>query len=277
MATAGIAPHDAPAFVPREHGATAMMLTPFFCAAMLLRCVYWQEAVTLLAMALALVVKDPLIVLARQHWVWRQEHPETKAAVRLATVELLVLSVCATTLLLTRDWRLFGFLFIGAAAFTALAVIVHVRNRQRSAWFQVASAVALSATCIAACLSVQQPVPAWCWLLWLRNALQATAGIFVVHARLDARIGVRKGKLYGGANRRLAFLFEILLVAGAIWFAVQGRPWIAGALGVAALGYWIELRRQQNPALLEASLKRVGQQALALSIVFAVLVVIGLW
>lgn len=262
------------AFVPREHGATAMMLTPFFCAALLLRHVYWQEGVALIAILVALVVKDPLVVLARQRWVWRQEHPETKGALRLVFIELLVLALCTATLLLTRDPAAFGLLFVGSVAFTALAVMVNVRNRQRAVWFQVVSAAALTATCVAACLSGPGKVPGWCWLLWILCMLQATAGIFVVHARLDARNS--KGKRVGGGNRRLAFLLQFILLAGATWTATLGQFWIAAALALAALGYLLELRRQQNQAALTMSLKRVGQQALTLAIAFDVLVCIGL-
>ena len=37
--------------MPREHGATAMLLAPFACAAVLLRRVYWQEVVALIVIA----------------------------------------------------------------------------------------------------------------------------------------------------------------------------------------------------------------------------------
>jgi len=263
-------PQSGAMLVPREHGATAMMLTPFLCAALLLRHVYWQEAVTLVAILVALVIKDPLVVLARQRWVWKQEHPETRGAMRLAAIELLVLTACGVTLLWTRDPAAFGLLFVGSAAFTALAVMVNVRNRQRAVWFQVVSAAALSATCVAACLSGPGKVPGWCWLLWLLCTVQATAGIFVVHARLDARNS--KGKPVNVANRRLAFLLQMILLASAMWFALRGQFWIATALALAAIGYLLELRRQQNQAALKMSLKRVGQQTLALAVAFALLV-----
>lgn len=263
--------------LPREHGATAMLLTPFFCAAILLRRLYWPELVMLVAIALAFGIKDPLVVIARQHWVWKSRHTETDNAIRSAAIETLVLGICAIALVLTVDWRRLLPLFAGGAAFTALAVAVNIRNQQRSTWFQVASAVGLSATSIAACLCTGASIPSWCWSLWALMALQATAGIFVVHARLDARIAARKGESGGGANRSAAFVLQgiVLITAGA--FATTGRYWIAGALAIAGVAYLVDLKRQRNPVALQTSLKSVGQQALTLSIVFSLLLIAGLW
>lgn len=254
-----------------------MLLTPFFAAAILLRRLYWPELVALVAIACAFAIKDPLVVIARQRLVWKQERPETRAAKRSAIVQSLLLTASGLVLVLVRDWRPFVPLFIGAAAFTALAVTLTVRNKQRSEWFQVASAVALTSTCLAACLSAIGSIPEWCWLLWLLCALQAASGIFVVHARLDARIAVRKGQPSPDHNRRAAFVCEIILLLAGVVFALAARFCIATALLIAAACYWAELRRQKNRQSLQMPLKRVGLEALSLSTVYALLLVIGLW
>ena len=279
MSTATLKPptDSARSFVPREHGATAMLLTPFFSAAILLRQASWQELVALVSIFCALVIKDPLVVIARQRLVWKQEHPETKAAIRSATHELVVLGACGLALVLTRDWRPWILLLICAAGFTVLAVIVNVRNRQRSEWFQVASAVALTSTCLAACLSVREDIPGWCWLLWFLSTLQATAGIFVVHARLDARVAARKGTAQNNSNRRAAFVCQAILALAAVGFGYLGRLWIGAALLILAGGYMFDLEHQKHPTSLQMPLTRVGQQALALSIVYSLMIVAGLW
>jgi hypothetical protein len=238
--------------------------------------VYWIESVILIAIACTFAIKDPLVVVARQLWIWKQEHPETKAARRWIGVELILLSVCGLTLLGTRNWRCFVLLSLGAAAFTVVAVMVNLRNRQRSEWFQVASAVALTSTSLAAGLSAQGAIPGWCWVLWLLCVLQATAGIFVVHARLDARVAVRKSGAETG-SRRAAFLCQVILLAAAGFFAYEGRPWIAAALLTAIAGYLFELSRQKKTDSLQMPLTRVGKQALTLSVVYSILIIIGLW
>ena len=264
-------------FVPREHGATAMLLTPFFAAAILLRRVYWPEVVALVAVGCAFAIKDPLVVIARQRFVWKQEHSETRAATGSALLELLVLAACALVLVSVRDWRPFLALFAGAGVFTVLAVTLNVRNRQRSEWFQVASAAALSATSLIACIAAQGFVPNWCWLLWMLCALQAAAGIFVVHARLDARIAARQGKKTPIENRRAALVCQAILIAVAVGFGFAGRFWISAALMVAAIAYLADLRRQRSASSLKMPLKKVGLQALGLSITYALMIVAGLW
>jgi hypothetical protein len=254
-----------------------MLLLPFVCAAILLRQVSWTEAVAFVAVVFAFAVKDPLVVVVRQRLVWKQPHPETQVAQRWLAIELPVLAVCALTLLLNGPWRAYVLLGSGAAAFAVLAVYVNVRNRQRAEWFQIVSAIVLTSTSLVACLSVLRSIPSWVWMLWPLNALQATAAIFVVHARLDARIALRKSEAAPAGNRRAAILsLAALLLAAA--FAVYGRRLgIAAALLAAVAGYAFELRRQRDAASLPMPLRRVGQQALALAILYGVLVIVGLW
>jgi hypothetical protein len=254
-----------------------MLLTPFFSAAILLRQVSWLEPVALAAIVCAFAIKNPLVVIARQRTVWKQEHAESKTAKRVVVIELLLLGACAITLAVGAGWRLFLPFVVGGGTFTFLAVVVNVRNRQRSEWFQVASAVALTSTSLVACISVQGSIPEWSWWLWLLSALQAAAGIFVVHARLNARIAANKGGVSDGGSRRAAFLAKLSLIVAAISFAFLQRFWIAAALLSAAACYLMELRRQTDTRSLQMPLTRVGKQALALSILYSVLVIIGLW
>ncbi|HVO98125.1 MAG TPA: YwiC-like family protein [Bryobacteraceae bacterium] len=264
-------------FLPREHGATAMLLTPFLSAAILARQVRWPELGALVAIVCALAIKDPLVVIARQRLVWKQEHSETRTAMRYAAIESVILAGSGLVLVAARGWVPFLPLFLGAGFFTVLAVMINVRNRQRSEWFQVASAAALTSTSLVACISVRGSVADWCWWLWLLCALQAAAGIFVVHARLDAMVAARKGQTADGDSRRAALLSQAVLIVAALFFAFRGRFWIAAALMLAATCYLMELRRQRLGTSLQIPLKRVGQRALALSTIYALMIVAGLW
>jgi hypothetical protein len=155
-------------------------------------------------------------------------------------------------------------------------VYINVRNRQRSTLFQIVSAFALCSTSLAACVSATGEMQSWCWWLWLLCGLQSIAGILVVHARLDARIAARKGT---GAttHRGPAILACIALFAAAVPAAVLRDWWIAGALLLIAAGYAYELWRQTRPDSLQLPLKHVGLQAMSLAIVYALLVLAGLW
>jgi hypothetical protein len=108
-------------------------------------------------------------------------------------------------------------------------------------------------------------------------AMQATAGILVVHARLDARIAARGTTPTSQQFRRAAQVSLSTLACAAIVATILGRGWIALALLVVVMGYWYDLRRQRDTAALQIPLKAVGQRALALSSLFSVLLIIGFW
>ncbi|MBZ5609228.1 MAG: YwiC-like family protein [Acidobacteriia bacterium] len=276
-ATTSREPHPKTRFLPREHGATAMLLTPIVCAAILAHQWRWTELATLVAAIAALSAKDPLVVLARQRLVWKQPHPETAAALRSFAGWTLILILCG--IVLAARWPLTAIVALGSGVgvFSVLAVAINVKNRQRSTLFQIASAAALTSSSLATSLSATGSIAGWCWWLWLLLAMQATAGILVVHARLDARIASRGTAPAAEGYRRAAQVALGVLACGAIAAAVLGRFWIALALLVAAAGYGYDLRGQRDRVALQLPLKRVGQRALALSSLYAVLVIIGLW
>jgi hypothetical protein len=68
-----------------------------------------------------------------------------------------------------------------------------------------------------------------------------------------------------------------VLICTAIAAITLRRGWIALALLVVVAGYWFDLRGQRDSVALQIPLKRVGQRALALSSVYAVLLIMGLW
>lgn len=260
--------------MPREHGATAMLLIPFFAAAILARELRWSEVAALLAVFCVFAAKDPLVVLARQRWIWKQRRPETDVAIRWLIGEGLILAGCGVVLAFSWPLWLLVAVGIGAAAFSAIAVYVNVRNRQRSTLFQIVSAFAICSSSVAACVSATGRVQPWCWWLWALCGLQSAAGIFVVHARLDARIAARKG---GSTSQASAVLACIILIAASSVSVILHQRWIAIALLIAAAAYRYDLQRQKKAESLQMPLKSVGLQAMSLSIAYALMLVVGLW
>jgi len=264
-------------FLPREHGATAMLLIPFVCVAILAREWRWSELATLVAAFAVLAAKDPMVVLARQRFVWKQRHLETNVAAQWLTGWMVVLFISGLVLVIT--WPLTAILAmgLGVCLSSTLAVVIHVKNRQRSTLFQVASAAALTSSSLATSLSATGAIAPWCWWLWLLMAMQAAAGILVVHARLDARIASRLPAPSRDRFRRAAQVSLSALACAALTAAILGRGWIALALLVVVIGYGYDLRSQRDPAGIQLPLKTVGQRALTLSFLFSVLLMIGLW
>jgi len=264
-------------FLPREHGATAMLFTPIVCAALLARSWRWAELATLIAAFAALAAKDPMVVLARQRFVWKQWHSETTAAIRWFAGWSILLCLSGLVLLAAWPFTATASLGLGVGIFSALAIAINVKNRQRSTLFQIVSAFALTSSSLATSLSATGAIAPWCWGLWLLLALQATAGILVVHARLDARIALRTTAPARENYRRAAQISLVVLVCAAMAAIVFHRGFIALALVLAALGYAYDLHRQRDAASLQLPLKSVGQQALALSSLYAILLIVGLW
>lgn len=269
------APHHNATFLPREHGATAMLFSPIVCVAILAREWRWSELATLTAAFATLAAKDPMVVLARQRFVWKERHPETTAAAQGFGIWIVILILSGLVLVATWPLMAVVVMGLGVCVFSALAVAINVKNRQRSTLFQIASAAALTSSSLAVSLSAIGAIAPWCWWLWLLMTIQATTGILVVHARLDARIASRGTQPARQRFRRAAQISLSILVCAAVTAAILGRGWIALALFVVVMGYWYDLRRQRDPAALQLPLKTVGQRALALSSLFSSLLIIG--
>ena len=264
-------------YLPREHGATAMLLTPIFGVAILARAWRWSELAVFVAAFAAMSAKDPAVLLIRQRFFRKQRSPDVPIAAQWLFLWSFVLLAGLSVLLIA--WPLKAFLAMGAgvAAFACAAIAVNLRNRQRSTLFQIASAAALTSTSLATSLSAAGRIAPWCWWFWALCAAQATAGILVVHARLDARIALRKASPPSLQFRRAAQAAIALLLAAAVAAAILRHACIALALACAAAGYAYDLRRQKDSVSLQMPLKSVGLQALTLSTIYAVLLIAGLW
>jgi hypothetical protein len=277
VTTRAIEQQKAVRFLPREHGATAMLFTPIVCAAIVARSWRWAELATLIAAFAALAAKDPLVILARQRFVWKQRHPETAPALRWFAGWTILLALSGLVLLFAWPLKAIVALGLGVAVFSVLAVAVNVKNRQRSTLFQIASAFALTSSSLATSLSAAGEIRPWCWWLWLFLALQATAGILVVHARLDARIALRSAAKATQNSRHTAQVSLVVLASAAIAAAILQHGFVSLALLIAVASHAYDLSTQRNAAALQRPLASVGRRALALSSVFSALLIVGLW
>jgi len=66
-----------------------MLLAPVVCVAILAHEWRWRELATLTAAFAALAAKDPMVVLARQRFVWKQRHKESAAAARFHRLDII--------------------------------------------------------------------------------------------------------------------------------------------------------------------------------------------
>jgi hypothetical protein len=245
---------------------------PFLAAAILAGRWDWRLIPALGFVLLGFVLREPCLVLARQSFVWRHRHPSTIVARRWMAAELALLALCATFLVprIPASW-LAGFSAAGAA-FTAAAVWMTLRNRQRNRWFQAASAVAMGSTAPFAALCATGRLSSWVWLLWAQLALHAVASILIVHARLESRAA---GRSVAAAPTPPAWDLALLPLAGLgfAWF----HPALAVPPIVSAAALALELRLMASPAGLREPLTRVGIRTLLVSLTHMAVTIAALW
>lgn len=259
--------------LPREHGAWGMLLQPFFGALLALRGVAWPVWPALACVLLVFLVREPLIVLARQRWIWREPHPETRQARQTVAVEVALLVAAAGALLFA--WPFWWLAALGSAAvlLTALAVYITVRNRQRAVWFQALSAAGLSGSCLAACLAVTGEIPVWCWWWWALHAIHFLTGILVVHVRLETRILAHSGKPTDKNPARHARVAQTASAIAAIGLLFLGHLNYGLAMLFSASVHHFDLATVASAM----PMMKVGLRALAVSIVFTAVLIAGVW
>jgi len=256
--------------LPREHGAWSLLLTPFAAALLIDGRLNWSVAAALAAVLAAFLMRAPLVVLARQHWVWRNVRAESSQARRWLLVLLPVITVAAAVLL--HDWGWLTTVSMGAGAFalTLAAVWATIQNRQRSVWFQVFSCAGLTFSSVAAARSAAGHFPAWAWPLWALCTLNGAAGILVVHTRLDALIA-RKAGSTGNRFHVPAWCAVFVSAAAAAACVIGGKNALALAPALASAAFALELRTMD----LDTRLTTVGLRAMTLSIIHALLLVVA--
>lgn len=248
--------------LPREHGAWGLLLQPFLAGVILAGELRWSLLPALGLVLFGFILREPLVILARQRFVWKVPNPQTPEACRWLGWEVVAVLVSAAWLGRAVPVKVLAGGLAGAALFTGFAVWVTVRNRQRSSVFQCLTAIALTGTGPFAVWVLQLRVPAWSWALWTLLGLHAVAAIFVVHARLERRAArVREAD---GLNRA-AWVAQAVQVLAAVLFwlvhpALALPPLFTGVTGS------LELLRLRSEASLKEPLTRVGFRTLAISL-----------
>lgn len=262
---------------PREHGAWSLLLQPFLVAAILARTWHWSLIPALIGVVVVFIVRQPLITLARQQYVWKTPHPETAEAWRWLAGCAVAGAASGIALVFRWPFDLLAFLALAAAVMTLTATWATIRNRQRSTILQIVSAGGLTASTVAAAASsCSGQIPGWVWWLWGAMALQATASILVVHARLEARIRVRKSLSLDRPDSAYGALCVLLLAA--VTLGARGEWILAAALAIPAIVHWVDLTAiRRGGQTLDTPLTTIGFRAMGLSIASNLMLVIGLW
>ena len=82
-----------------------MLLQPFIGSVIALKTVNQTMFAALICVVLAFLIRSPLLTLARQQWVWREQKPETRSARLQVLVELLIMAIAAWQLVLVSQTK----------------------------------------------------------------------------------------------------------------------------------------------------------------------------
>jgi hypothetical protein len=257
------------------------LLQPFVGAAILAGQWTWLLLPALLLVVLGFMLKEPLVVLARQRWVWMTPNPRTATARRWLVVEFLALSACLVVLAGSVPLIPLAVLAAVALLLTVLAVWFTVRNWQRSVTLQLCSAAGLSTSALLVTLLTHEGFPVWIWQFWALLTVHAAAAILIVHERLR-RIAARKASATNasthpqGIGRGVAFVPLALVLAAAISVVLSPVSLWAPLLCSAAFVAW-EQFRFVRPQGLDEALRNVGFRTLGASIAHLCVTLVILW
>jgi hypothetical protein len=247
-----------------------MLIVPWLCSAVLAGRFDANVLAGLVAALSLFLLREPLIVLARQRWVWRVRKPESETARRCVVAELIVLAVSGAWLCWNNPCTPLLALAAMAVTQTAFAVAMAVRNRQRSLALQISGAITLPATALLPAHAAGALDRSWPWLLWLALAQHHVAAVLVVRSRL----AILAGKVRRPPRLLSMTAFAVLLLAGVTALAVGTlRRALAVPPLFSATVHLVELARLRRPANLEEPIRRVGFRALGNSIVQAAMAV----
>ena len=261
--------------LPREHGAWGLLLQPFVASVILARQLDWLLLPALALALLGFVLREPLVILSRQRWVWRTRNPQTSSAARWVVWESAGILLCL--LIIGRHAPLSELLALAGIALVLILIAVWcaVKNLQRSIALQIVSAAGLGSTALLAALVLTGTIPAWAWKLWALLTSHGVATILVVHARLRLRVAARASD--GGSPRASAFAAQGLQFVVAAVAVATSAVVVAVPLVFSALVNTLELLRLSAGRGLTESLTRVGYRTLIVSLVHMGFAIAVLW
>jgi hypothetical protein len=255
---------------PREHGAWAMFLLPFFAGLAAAGELRWDAWAALAAILGTFLAQEPLLILLRQRYVWQERREETANAV-FTLAWLVPLWLASVALLFWRlPWRPLAALGVLAAALTALRAACVLSRRQRFVALQLVEACGLSSTALLAFLAAQGALPPAAWLLWGVFSVHHAAALFVIRARLEA-ITAARGRAAQRSFRMAAWCGQAAVLAAAVVSLASGRPTLAAAFAIPFALHVRDLLLLDHPAVLRTPLTRVGWREVAVSLGFSAL------
>jgi hypothetical protein len=245
---------------------------PFLTAAAVAN--QWSLPVGLTALAVlgAFLTRHPLELLLIPKSHLRAGRPEQKGLLRAASV--LGLSTFALGILLTVAWQLYLLWWLAAVglALFGLRVWWGRRGEDRSLVAELVGTAGLTLSALAGWIAAAGTLEATAVWIWALNALFFGSGVLYVKSRIQERRAASRAEAGGAGRFAVAFHVLILGFVAAMVFARWLSPLIVVPFLLAAVR---AARGIRSAAETPFALRRLGWSEVALSVLFAVFVILG--
>lgn len=248
--------------VPKEHGAWAMLYTPFVLGAAAARQVPWTLLLLLAAATLLFIARESMALWLRAG----RQHKEPGPLGRQMVLQLLLGAGCGAALVaLERRFEL-----LPLAAFAALLFAVQFvqlrRREQRSMTAEILAIVGLTSTAPAAFCVAHGGFGAAALWLWLLSALYFASSVFYVKLRVA---DLQPRRIHEQRKLRLAAAVYHVAVAAVVLTLVRydafGALLLLGFAPILARTAWTLWRPART-----VSLRRLGVLEIFYSVLFLV-------
>jgi len=256
---------------PREHGAWAILLIPFLTAAAIAG--RWTAPVfmALVVILLAFVARYPLELLLVPATYLRGGKPDRAFIARLAWIYG---SLAATAgLFFILHWKLYQVLLLALVGglLAGLRVLRGRRGADHGLLAELTGASGLSLSALVAWVAATGGLDSTGFLVWALNAAFFGCGILYVKSRIRVRSSHRRPEAAAMAAAALAFHFAVVIfVLALVWIGWIAPMVVVPFILAAVRAKWGLSNKQRWFAL-----PRLGWSEVALSLVFAVLLILG--
>ena len=211
--------------IPKEHGAWAMLYTPFAAGLAVSRSFSWALPLLLAAVTCLFIGRDSLLAWGRA----RSRGEPSGPALRETAFMLGLALACGIVAALV--WRLPGLLWMGLTALLLLGVNFSqvVRREHRALEAEILGVVGLTLTAPAAYYAARGRWDAAALWLWLLSALCFASSIFYVRLRVLSPQPRKDQARQDLRVRSMAYHAFLVVVLG--WFALTGRRHALAVLG----------------------------------------------
>jgi YwiC-like protein len=249
--------------IPREHGAWAILYTPFLVALFTIGRWEWEIVPVLLMLTAVFFAHEPLMLLSRS----QVGSGRRRNAIRWILIYSGIAALASLPLLFF--FRLF--LLIPFGAFSCLMMFVHyrmvTRKNYRSFAAEVLAIINLTSSAPMLYYCLEGKIDGTALLLWTLNALYFISSIFYVKMMVGRSSVKLRDYIAECASYHLLLLAALAAMACAGW--IHWNVCLAFLPATFRAGWGMKTNRKLN-------LRRIGFAEMGVTLLYLVLIVVGL-